>query len=320
LALVLGSLKRGHFPQQRTRREKMVEGILLESQFEGMKLLKRGKVRDVYDMDNKLVIVASDRMSAFDVVMDDPIPDKGKILTAISLFWFKQLGDVVENHVLSADPSQYPEPCEKHLDALAGRSMLVRKADPLPVECIVRGYLSGSGWLDYQQTGSVCGIALPKGLAESEKLPKPIFTPSTKAEKGIHDENISFDKAIEILGAETAALVRDLSLKIYQFGSELAAQKGIIIADTKFEFGIVDDRLILIDELLTPDSSRFWPVDTYKPGGPQASFDKQFLRDYLNSLDWPKKPPPPKLPPDIIEKTRDRYLEALERLTGSGLH
>ena len=298
----------------------MIEGILLESQFEGMTLLKRGKVRDVYDVDNKLVIVASDRMSAFDVVMDDPIPDKGKILTAISLFWFEQLGDVVENHVLSADPSQYPEPCQNHRDELAGRSMLVRKADPLPVECIVRGYLSGSGWLDYQQTGSVCGIPLPKGLAESEKLPKPLFTPSTKAEKGIHDENISFDTAIEILGAERAAQVRDLSLKIYQFGSDLAAQKGIIIADTKFEFGIVDDRLILIDELLTPDSSRFWPMDTYKPGGPQASFDKQFLRDYLNSLDWPKKPPPPKLPPDIVEKTRDRYLEALERLTGSGLH
>lgn len=298
----------------------MVEGILLESQFKGMTLLKRGKVRDVYEVDNKLLIVASDRMSAFDVVMDDPIPDKGKILTAISLFWFEQLGDVVENHVLSADPSQYPEPCHKYRDDLAGRSMLVRKADPLPVECIVRGYLSGSGWLDYQQTGSVCGVPLPKGLAESDKLPKPIFTPSTKAEKGIHDENISFDRAIEILGSETAALVRDLSLKIYQFGSDLAAQKGIIIADTKFEFGILDDRLILIDELLTPDSSRFWPMDTYKPGGPQASFDKQFLRDYLNSLDWPKKPPPPKLPPDIIKKTRDRYLEALERLTGSGLH
>jgi phosphoribosylaminoimidazole-succinocarboxamide synthase len=297
----------------------MAEPILVESQFEGLALTKRGKVRDVYEVDHKLLIVASDRMSAFDVVMDDPIPDKGKILTAISLFWFKQLDGVVENHVLSADPSQYPAPCRKYMAQLEGRSMLVKKATPLPVECIVRGYLSGSGWADYQRTGGVCGIPLPKGLVESEKLPHPLFTPSTKAEKGIHDENISFDRAVDILGDERAEMVRDLSLKIYQFGSNLAAQKGIIIADTKFEFGIVDNRLILIDEVLTPDSSRFWPMDTYRPGGPQASFDKQFLRDYLESLDWPKKPPPPKLPPQIIEKTRDRYVEALQRLTGRGL-
>jgi phosphoribosylaminoimidazole-succinocarboxamide synthase len=297
----------------------MAEPILVESQFEGLTLTKRGKVRDVYEVDHKLLIVASDRMSAFDVVMDDPIPDKGKILTAISLFWFKQLDDVVENHVLSADPSQYPPPCRKYTAQLEGRSMLVKKATPLPVECIVRGYLSGSGWADYQRTGGVCGIPLPKGLVESEKLPHPLFTPSTKAEKGIHDENISFDRAVDILGDERAEIVRDLSLKIYQFGSDLAAQKGIIIADTKFEFGIVDNRLILIDEVLTPDSSRFWPMDAYRPGGPQASFDKQFLRDYLESLDWPKKPPPPKLPPQIIEKTRDRYVEALQRLTGREL-
>jgi phosphoribosylaminoimidazole-succinocarboxamide synthase len=297
----------------------MAEPILVESQFEGLTLTKRGKVRDVYEVDHKLLIVASDRMSAFDVVMDDPIPDKGKILTAISLFWFKQLDGVVENHVLSADPSQYPAPCRKYRAQLEGRSMLVKKATPLPVECIVRGYLSGSGWADYQRTGGVCGIPLPKGLVESEKLPHPLFTPSTKAEKGIHDENISFDRAVDILGDERAEIVRDLSLKIYQFGSDLAAQKGIIIADTKFEFGIVDNRLILIDEVLTPDSSRFWPMDAYRPGGPQASFDKQFLRDYLESLDWPKKPPPPKLPPQIIEKTRDRYVEALQRLTGREL-
>jgi phosphoribosylaminoimidazole-succinocarboxamide synthase len=297
----------------------MAETILVESQFEGLSLMKRGKVRDVYEVDHALLIVASDRMSAFDVVMEDPIPDKGKILTAISLFWFQQLESVVENHVLSADPSQYPAPCRKYGTQLQGRSMLVKKATPLPVECIVRGYLSGSGWADYRRTGAVCGIPLPKGLAESEKLPHPLFTPSTKAEKGLHDENISFDRAVDILGQEMAERVRDLSLQIYQFGSTLAAQKGIIIADTKFEFGLVDNRLILIDEVLTPDSSRFWPMDAYAPGGPQASFDKQFLRDYLESLDWPKKPPPPKLPPDIIEKTRDRYLEALERLTGSGL-
>ena len=297
----------------------MAEPILVESQFEGLTLTKRGKVRDVYEVDHKLLIVASDRMSAFDVVMDDPIPDKGKILTAISLFWFKQLDDVVENHVLSADPSQYPASCRKYTAQLEGRSMLVKKATPLPVECIVRGYLSGSGWADYQRTGGVCGIPLPKGLVESEKLPYPLFTPSTKAEKGIHDENISFDRAVDILGDEKAERVRDLSLQIYQFGSDMAAQKGIIIADTKFEFGIVDNRLILIDEVLTPDSSRFWPMDTYRPGGPQASFDKQFLRDYLESLDWPKKPPPPKLPPQIIEKTRDRYVEALQKLTGRGL-
>jgi phosphoribosylaminoimidazole-succinocarboxamide synthase len=297
----------------------MAETIVVESQFEGLSLMKRGKVRDVYEVDHALLIVASDRMSAFDVVMEDPIPDKGKILTAISLFWFQQLESVVENHVLSADPSQYPAPCRKYGTQLQGRSMLVKKATPLPVECIVRGYLSGSGWADYRRTGAVCGIPLPKGLAESEKLPHPLFTPSTKAEKGLHDENISFDRAVDILGQEMAERVRDLSLQIYQFGSTLAAQKGIIIADTKFEFGLVDNRLILIDEVLTPDSSRFWPMDAYTPGGPQASFDKQFLRDYLESLDWPKKPPPPKLPPDIIEKTRDRYLEALERLTGSGL-
>ncbi|MBN2124611.1 MAG: phosphoribosylaminoimidazolesuccinocarboxamide synthase [Deltaproteobacteria bacterium] len=295
----------------------MKEDILLESQFQDLRLVKRGKVRDVYEVDeDTLLIVASDRMSAFDVVMDDPIPDKGRILTEISLFWFDRLRDIVENHIIASDPSRYPEPCRKYRSELEGRSMLVKKADPLPVECIVRGYLSGSGWLEYQSAGRICGIALPGGLMESEKLPAPLFTPSTKAEQGIHDENISFEKAVEILGKDRAEEVKALSLRIYEFGREFAARKGIIIADTKFEFGFIGDRLILIDEVMTPDSSRFWPMDTYRPGGPQKSFDKQFLRDYLNSLDWPKSPPPPRLPREVIDKTRAKYLEALERLTG----
>ena len=293
--------------------------IVLKTNFEELTLIKRGKVRDVYEVDNKLLIVASDRMSAFDVVMDDPIPDKGKILTGISLFWFRSLESIVENHVISTKPSEYPEPCQKYIKELEGRSMLVKKANPLPVECIVRGYISGSGWLEYQSKRSICDIPLPEGLVESEKLSDPIFTPSTKADEGIHDENISFERVIEILGEKTADEIRQLSLKIYEFGRELAIKKGIIIADTKFEFGFAGDRLILIDEVLTPDSSRFWPMDDYSPGGPQKSFDKQFLRDYLNGLDWPKQPPPPKLPPDIIEKTRDRYIEAMKRLTGQGL-
>lgn len=293
--------------------------ILSKSDLEGLKLLKRGKVRDVYEVEDKLLIVATDRMSAFDVVMDDPIPDKGKILTGISVFWFNQLESVVENHIISTEPAEYPESCQPYRDQLKGRSMLVKKAKPLLVECIIRGYLSGSGWTEYQSEGKICGIPLPEGLVESEKLPEPIFTPSTKAEHGLHDENISFDRVIEILGKETADKIKDLSLRIYEFGRDLAAQKGIIIADTKFEFGFDGDRLILIDEVLTPDSSRFWPTDTYSAGGPQKSFDKQFLRDYLNSLDWPKEPPPPKLPQEIIEKTREKYLEALERLTGHGL-
>lgn len=293
--------------------------ILSKSDLEGLKLVKRGKVRDVYEVEDKLLIVATDRMSAFDVVMDDPIPDKGKILTGISVFWFNQLESVVENHIISTELNEYPQACRPHQEQLKGRSMLVKKAKPLPVECIVRGYLSGSGWAEYQSEGTICGIPLPQGLVESEKLPEPIFTPSTKAEQGIHDENISFERTIEILGKETADKIKDLSLRIYEFGRDLAAQKGIIIADTKFEFGFEGDRLILIDEVLTPDSSRFWPTDTYVAGGPQKSFDKQFLRDYLSSLDWPKEPPPPRLPQDIIEKTREKYLEALERLTGHGL-
>lgn len=298
----------------------MPDEILLKSQFSDLKLVKRGKVRDVYEVEDKLLIVASDRMSAFDVVMDDPIPDKGKILTKLSLFWFKHLEPFVENHIITFRPAEYPEPCRKYRKALNGRSMLVKKAVPLPVECIVRGYLSGSGWAEYQSSGSVCGISLSKGLRESDRLPEPLFTPSTKAEQGLHDENISFDQAAEILGRKIAVQVKELSLKIYELGREFAAAKGIIIADTKFEFGAVGDRIILIDEVLTPDSSRFWPMETYEPGGPQKSFDKQYLRDYLSSLNWPKKPPPPRLPQNIIEKTREKYLEALERLTGTGLN
>jgi phosphoribosylaminoimidazole-succinocarboxamide synthase len=293
--------------------------IVIKSDFSDLKLVKRGKVRDVYEIDGNLLIVASDRMSAFDVVMDDPIPDKGRILTAISIFWFEKLSHVVDNHIISTDPDEYPERCRKYKNELKGRSMLVKKAMPLPVECIVRGYISGSGWLEYRDKGSICGIRLPKGLRESGKLPEPIFTPSTKAEGGVHDENISFQSAIDILGKETAEEVRDLSLRIYEFGRRLAHERGIIIADTKFEFGFENGRIILIDELLTPDSSRFWPMDSYNPGGPQKSFDKQYLRDYLNSLDWPKKPPPPRLPSEIIQKTRERYIEALKRITGQGL-
>jgi phosphoribosylaminoimidazole-succinocarboxamide synthase len=297
----------------------MSGNIILKSDFEDLKLVKRGKVRDVYGIDDNLLLVASDRISAFDVVMDDPIPDKGKILTSISVFWFDSLESLVENHVISSSASDYPEPCQKYRSQLEGRSMLVKKARPLEVECIVRGYLSGSGWLEYESQGSICGIPLPKGLVESEKLPNPIFTPSTKAAQGTHDENISFEKVVEILGRDTAEEIRSLSLKIYEFGRDLAARKGIIIADTKFEFGFENAHLILIDEVLTPDSSRFWPMDSYSPGGPQKSFDKQFLRDYLNSLDWPKQPPPPKLPLEVVSKTREKYIEALERLTGHGL-
>jgi phosphoribosylaminoimidazole-succinocarboxamide synthase len=293
--------------------------MVIRSDFRDLKLVKRGKVRDVYEVEGNYLIVASDRMSAFDVIMDDPVPDKGKILTAISLFWFDKIQPIIENHLISTNPEEYPEPCRKYKRELQGRSMYVKKAEPLPVECIVRGYISGSGWAEYQKNGSVCGIMLPEGLTESDKLAEPIFTPSTKADDGDHDENISFESAVEILGAKTAERVRDLSIKIYEFGRDCAAEKGIIIADTKFEFGFVNDRIILIDEVLTPDSSRFWPMDSYTPGGPQKSFDKQYLRDYLNGLDWPKTYPPPRLPEEIVEKTREKYLEALVRLTGHGL-
>jgi len=294
--------------------------VLRETNFHGLKLLKRGKVRDIYELDDKLLIVASDRISAYDVVMDDTIPDKGRILTQMSLFWFDKVSHIVPNHVISSDPSEYPPPCDQFAEQLKGRSILVRKAEPLAIECIVRGYLAGSGWKEYLEYGSVCGIRLPAGLKESQELPSPIFTPSTKAEEGLHDENISFEKAAEIVGPDLAEKVREISLAIYQYGRDYAIQRGIIIADTKFEFGLCDGQLLLIDEVLTPDSSRFWPADEYEPGRPQKSFDKQFLRDYLSKIGWTKQPPPPRLPDEIIQKTREKYLEALRRITGIELN
>ncbi len=297
----------------------MTENVVRETNFPNLKLVNRGKVRDIYEVGDNLLIVTTDRMSAFDVVMDDPIPDKGKVLNKISVFWFEKTSTIIDNHVITANPEEYPESCKPYKEYLVGRSMLVHKAKPLPVECIVRGYISGSGWLEYRDQGSVSRISLPEGLKESSQLPEPIFTPSTKAEAGIHDENISFEDAAHLVGEDIAREIKRISLKIYQYGSDLASKNGIIIADTKFEFGFVNNNLMLIDEVLTPDSSRFWPMDEYEPGKAQKSFDKQFLRDYLNSLDWPKKPPPPKLPPDVIQITRDKYLEALEILTGKGL-
>ena len=271
-----------------------------ETKFPGLKLLKRGKVRDMYDLGDKLLMVATDRLSAFDVVLPNPIPDKGIILTQISLFWFKIMEPIIANHVISSTAEDYPEACQPYAEALHGRSMLIQKTEPLPVECVVRGFISGSGWKAYQETSSICGIRLPKGLKESDELPQPIFTPSTKAELGDHDININFEEAARIIGQALAEKVREISLAIYQKGAELAAEKGIIIADTKFEFGRIGDDIILIDEVLTPDSSRFWPKETYKPGGAQKSFDKQYVRDHLNSLDWNKTPPGPSLPESVI--------------------
>ena len=296
----------------------MVEAVR-ETDFSNIKLLKRGKVRDIYDLGDKLLMIATDRISAFDVVMPEPIPDKGKILSKISLFWFDAIKSMVTNHVISSDVNEYPAECRKYSEELDGRSMLVKKAEPLPIECVVRGYLSGSGWSSYQEQGEVCGIRLPKGLKESDKLPEPLFTPSTKEEVGTHDINIDFDEAVKRIGKKLAEKVKELSIEIYLRGSKLAAEKGIIIADTKFEFGLIGNDVIIIDEVLTPDSSRFWPKDSYKPGGPQLSFDKQYLRDYLTSIKWNRKPPAPSLPKDVIDNTRSKYMEALIRLTGTEL-
>jgi phosphoribosylaminoimidazole-succinocarboxamide synthase len=295
-----------------------MESIVYETNIPGLPLIKRGKVRDIYDAGDALLIVATDRLSAFDVVLPDPIPDKGKVLTGISLFWFGKMTDIVANHLISSEIADFPDPCRDVSDQLEGRSMLVRKAEPLPVECIVRGYLSGSGWKDYQRTGTVCGIPLPADLQESDLLPEPLFTPSTKAEAGEHDVNIDFAQVCRLIGKETAEAIRRLSLSIYQRGAQLAEEKGILIADTKFEFGKVGDEILLIDEVLTPDSSRFWPQDTYRPGGSQQSFDKQYVRDYLIGLDWDQKPPAPALPKEVIESTRSKYREALSRLAGTG--
>ena len=291
---------------------------VLNTDFPGLKLLGRGKVRDIYDLGETLLIVTTDRISAFDVIMNEGIPHKGYVLTQISAFWFRQMEDIIPNHIISTDVADFPAECQPYADVLEGRSMLVKKAQPLAAECIVRGYLSGSGWKDYKATGKVCGIALPAGLVESDKLPEPIFTPSTKAELGTHDENISFEEMERICGAEIARQVRDVTLKIYAKARDIADAKGIIIADTKFEYGIYDGKLIIIDECMTPDSSRFWPKDSYKPGGAQPSFDKQFLRDYLETLDWGKTAPAPPLPEEIIKKTGEKYMEALVKLTGKG--
>ncbi len=290
---------------------------LLQTEFPELKLLARGKVRDIYDLGDTLLMVATDRISAFDVIMPNPIPDKGKILNLMSLFWFRHMEDVIKNHIISSDVDEFPESCSPYKDILRDRSIHVKKAEPLPVECVIRGYISGSGWTAYQESQEICGIKLADGLKESEKLPEPIFTPATKAEAGDHDINIDFEEAAKILGEEKANKVKDISLAIYNKGAMIAREKGIIIADTKFEFGMVDGELLLIDEVLTPDSSRFWPETLYKPGRGQESFDKQYLRDYLLSINWPKKPPAPELPEDVQKNTRGKYLEALELITGS---
>ncbi len=291
---------------------------LLELELPGVRKLKSGKVREVFDLGQHLLFVASDRISAFDCVMPNGIPRKGEVLTQLSYFWFVQTAAIVPNHLVSKAGDPLPPALQRFSGQLDRRSMIVKKAQPLPIECVVRGYLSGSGWKDYQKTGAVCGLKIPPGLRESSRLPEPLFTPATKAETG-HDENISFAQACKITGPEIAGKARDLSLKIYSFAAEYALKRGIIIADTKFEFGLIDGILVLIDEVLTPDSSRFWPADRYEAGRGQPSFDKQFVRDYLETLSWNKQPPAPPLPPEVIARTTGKYLEAYERLTGHPL-
>jgi len=292
----------------------MSEQVLLKTEFKDLKLFRRGKVRDVYDLGDKLLIVSCDRISCFDVVLPCGIPDKGKILTGISVFWFDFIKDLTAHHFITADLNQYPPVLDKYKSELAGRSMLVLKTQALPVECVVRGYLSGSGWKEYQQKQAICGINLPGGLKESEKLPEVIFTPTTKADVG-HDQSIDQHSVERLVGSALAKCLRDLSIAIYKRAADYAQGKGIIIADTKFEFGLYQDQLIIIDEVLTPDSSRFWPLDQYQAGRPQPSFDKQFVRDYLETLDWNKTPPAPGLPEEIIRTTAEKYQEAYRKLT-----
>ena len=289
--------------------------MILESNLPGVPLIARGKVRDVYSAGDDLLIVATDRISAFDYILATGIPDKGKLLTQLSVFWFEFLGDLTPTHFLSADCAEYPAPLGEFRDQLEGRSMLVRRARMLEVECVARGYLAGSGWKEYCQRGTVCGIPLPPGLVESDKLPEPIFTPSTKAQSG-HDENISFERVAELLGEATARRLRDLTLAIYGRAADFAAARGVIIADTKFEFGWVGDTLVLADEVLTPDSSRFWPAQTWRPGGPQPSYDKQYVRDYLESIRWNKQPPAPALPEEVAQRTSEKYQQAYRAITG----
>ncbi|MFB3852511.1 MAG: phosphoribosylaminoimidazolesuccinocarboxamide synthase [Vicinamibacterales bacterium] len=293
---------------------------LLETSLSGLKAIKRGKVRDLYQAGDAVLIVATDRISAFDYVLPTPIPDKGKVLSQLSAFWFTLTEDLVANHVIATDVSEYPPEACAHAEILAGRSMLVRRTVPLPVECVVRGYMAGSGWKEYRQSGAICGIPLPPGLRESDRLPEPIFTPSTKADTG-HDQNITQAQVASLVGADVAELIKELSIALYKRATEHAEPRGIIVADTKFEFGLAGDasgmpQIILIDEALTPDSSRFWPLAEYEPGRSQPSFDKQFVRDYLESIRWNKRPPVPELPEDVVARTREKYLEAFRRLTG----
>ena len=296
----------------------MAEPLRITS-FLDIELFKRGKVRDVYDLKDKLLVVSTDRISCFDVVLPTGIPRKGEVLTKLSLFWFEYTKDIVPNHLITAEVNDYPAELSKYRDILKGRSMLVKKVKPIPVECIVRGYLSGSGWKEYQHSQSICGIKLPPGLKESDKLPEPIFTPSTKEDIG-HDINVSQDYVEQELGKEITVRLKELSLALYLKASAYAESKGIIIADTKFEFGVYDDEVILIDEALTPDSSRFWPKDQYELGKPQSSFDKQFVRDYLETLDWDKTPPGPELPDEIVKKTSEKYIQALLMITGKAIN
>ncbi len=291
---------------------------LLETSLDDLTLYRRGKVRDVYEVGSDLLIVATDRISAFDYVLGSGIPDKGKVLTQLSAFWFERMGDLVPHHVIATEVAEFPPALARHAAVLQGRSMLVRRTEPVPVECVARGYLSGSGWKEYQQTGSVCGVTLPSGLRESDRLPEPIFTPATKAESG-HDVNISEAEAGRLVGADLIARLKALTLEIYSRGVEHAASKGIIIADTKFEFGLANQQIILIDEVLTPDSSRFWPQDQYEPGHGQPSFDKQYVRDYLEEIRWNKQPPVPSLPDDVVRRTREKYVDAYRLLSGREL-